>query len=299
MTDAFIVSAAAQFNRGEGNPPATLSGLTGALVDEALSQARLPGRRTEAIIWGGADLPVFPGAVWPMTRVESGFCSGQLAVHLAVQGILAGDQETILAGGAAGEPSSLEEEADRLGRYIQVWDRSNPIEDVDLHAFALRYFQNVETVETAAGGAAPGQVIPSGMGAAALGLVSARTAGRLNLAPRGRLAGRAMAADQTPEGWDSILSSTRLAMSRAGVEAADLGVVCLQTAYLGVILSWLRAFEMDETRLLRIPVLSGPASGSVGLVKVLETLETRALQYGLVVSSGLDGWSAATVVERI
>lgn len=140
---------------------------------------------------------------------------------------------------------------------------------------------------------------------AALALVGSQTAGEaLGLAPRARI--RAVAAISNEPGLmlDSPAAAARKALQIAGMAPSDIGLWECNEVYAAVVLKFQRELDIDAAT---INVNGGAialghplgATGAMLLGSLLDELERRDLNTGLIALSTGGGIGVATIIERV
>ncbi|MBK8480585.1 MAG: acetyl-CoA C-acetyltransferase [Proteobacteria bacterium] len=141
-------------------------------------------------------------------------------------------------------------------------------------------------------------------GAAAV-LIGSRARGEaLGLRPRARIVSAVSVGDDPVLMLWGPVPATRMALARAGLALEDIDLFEVNEAFAAVPLAYAQEFGLD---LARINVDGGSialghplgATGAILLGTLLEALETRGLQRGLVTLCIGGGMGTATVIERV
>jgi acetyl-CoA C-acetyltransferase len=140
---------------------------------------------------------------------------------------------------------------------------------------------------------------------AALTLIGSEQVGRdLELQPRARLVAGAVTGEEPTIMLTGPAPATRKALAKAGMTVDDIDLFELNEAFASVVLHYMRELDIDHER---INVNGGAiamghplgATGAAILGTVIDELERRDLQYGLVTLCVGGGMGIATVVERL
>lgn len=141
-------------------------------------------------------------------------------------------------------------------------------------------------------------------GASLVLLASEGAVQRHGLRARGRLLGMADTSDSATWGLTAGVKASRLALERAGLDAARIDLFEVNEAFAGVMLHYMQALQVphDKLNVNGGAIALGHAMGSTGsalLGTLLDELERRGLRYGLVATAGAAGVASAAVIERI
>lgn len=146
---------------------------------------------------------------------------------------------------------------------------------------------------------------PSLADGAALVVVGARAHGQaLGVRPRARVRAWATASVEPVVMLTAAQDAAALALERAGVGIQDIDRIELNEAFAAPVLKFVRDFEVDPERLNPNggTIALGHAMGATGAILVgtlLDELERRDEQLGLVAISGGAGLGSALVIERV
>ncbi|MDR2991456.1 MAG: thiolase family protein [Burkholderiaceae bacterium] len=141
-------------------------------------------------------------------------------------------------------------------------------------------------------------------GAAALLLVSERTAARLGLRPRARFVGFDVCGDDPLAMLTAPIPATRRVLQKTGLKIEDIAHYEINEAFASVPLAWQRELEADPARLNPrggAIALGHPlgASGARLMTTMLHALEDTGGRYGLQSMCEAGGMANATVIERL
>jgi acetyl-CoA C-acetyltransferase/3-oxo-5,6-didehydrosuberyl-CoA/3-oxoadipyl-CoA thiolase len=141
-------------------------------------------------------------------------------------------------------------------------------------------------------------------GAAALLVASAEAAGELGLAPMARIVASAVAGVEPQRMGIGPVPATRLALARAGLSIADLGLVELNEAFAAQSVACVRELGLDP----EIVNVSGGAvavghplgsSGARILTTLVHEMRRREVRYGLASMCIGVGQGISMIVERV
>ena len=141
-------------------------------------------------------------------------------------------------------------------------------------------------------------------GAAALLLMSERTAESLGLRPRARFVAFDVRGDSPIEMLTAPIPSSRRALEKAGLSIGDMDHCEINEAFASVPLAWQQALGPDLERLNPrggAIALGHPlgASGARLMTTMLHALEDNGGRYGLQSMCEAGGMANATIIERI
>jgi acetyl-CoA acetyltransferase family protein len=141
-------------------------------------------------------------------------------------------------------------------------------------------------------------------GAAALLIVSERTAARLGLRPRARFVGFDVIADDPLMMLTAPIPATRRVLAKTGLAASAIDHFEVNEAFASVPLAWQREFDVDPARLNPCGgaiALGHPlgASGARLMTTMLHALERSGGRYGLQTMCEAGGMANATIIERL
>ncbi len=141
-------------------------------------------------------------------------------------------------------------------------------------------------------------------GAAAV-LVGSKRAGRVNgLKPRARIKGFAQIGSDLGLLLTGPVDVTKLLLKKTGMELADIDLIEINEAFSSVVLRFMQAFELDPAK---VNVNGGAiamghplgATGAMVLGTLIDELERRDLNTGLVTLCVAAGMGTAMIVERV
>lgn len=241
---------------------ATLHGVSREQADAvaALSQQRAAHAREQGYF----------RSIVPITRADGSQCSDDECIRA----------ETTLEGLAAMEPAFA-----KLGAM--------GVDDYQLKQH--RGLSAVNHIHTAGNS-------PAMADGASLVLVAAE--GALDSRPRARIvASNSVAADPT-QVLSGCVEATRALMAQQGLTAADVDLFEIHEAFAAITVMALRNLDIDEDKLNvngGVIALGHPmgATGSMMLGTLLDELERRDLQRGIVSAAGAAGTGSALLIERI
>jgi acetyl-CoA C-acetyltransferase len=141
-------------------------------------------------------------------------------------------------------------------------------------------------------------------GAAGLLWMTAAKAKELGLRPRARVIQDVVVGTDPYYLLDGPIDATREILRKTGMTLGDIDLYEVNEAFAAVVLSWCKVFEPDTSRLnvnggaiaLGHPI---GATGAMLLGTVLDELEQRDLNTGLVTLCIGGGMGIATVIERL
>ena len=141
-------------------------------------------------------------------------------------------------------------------------------------------------------------------GAAALLIVSERTATRLGLRPRARFVGFDVIADDPLMMLTAPIPATQRVLAKTGLATSAIDHFEVNEAFASVPLAWQREFGVDPARLNPCGgaiALGHPlgASGARLMTTMLHALERSGGRYGLQTMCEAGGMANATIIERI
>ncbi|OYO16550.1 acetyl-CoA acetyltransferase [Enemella dayhoffiae] len=141
-------------------------------------------------------------------------------------------------------------------------------------------------------------------GASAALLTSKAAAQRLGLRPRARIVSQALVGGDPHFHLDGPIQATERVLKRSGMSLSDIDLVEVNEAFAAVPLSLQRHFELplDKLNTLGGAIAVGHPVGATGLrlvATVLDELERRDLQRGLVAICAGGAMASATILERI
>lgn len=141
-------------------------------------------------------------------------------------------------------------------------------------------------------------------GAAAVLLMSERTASRLHLRARARFVAFDVMGDDPISMLTAPIPSTRRALAKAGLLVEDIDLFEVNEAFSSVPLAWLREFNVDPDRLNAsggAVALGHPlgASGTRLMATLLNGLERTQGRYGLQTMCEAGGMANTTIIERM
>ncbi|MEW2356725.1 thiolase family protein [Spirillospora sp. NPDC029432] len=148
-----------------------------------------------------------------------------------------------------------------------------------------------------------GNASPVNDGAAAVLIMGADVAERLDLRPRARFRAFAVAGDDPLLMLTAIIPATAKALAKADLSLADIDLFEVNEAFAPVVLAWARDTGAD---LSRVNVRGGAiaighplgASGARLMTTLLHALEDRNARFGLQTMCEAGGLANATVIER-
>ena len=141
-------------------------------------------------------------------------------------------------------------------------------------------------------------------GAAALLVMSAERAERLNLRPRARFHAFAVSGDDPLLMLTGVIPASRAVLERAGLGADDIDLFEVNEAFAPVVLAWQRELGADPDR---VNVHGGAialghplgASGARIMTTLVNAMEQRGARWGLQTMCEGGGMANATVLERL
>jgi len=141
-------------------------------------------------------------------------------------------------------------------------------------------------------------------GAAALLIMSAERAAALNLRPRARFVGFALAGTDPIEMLTAPIPATRKVLDRAGMTLDDMDRVEVNEAFASVVLAWARAVgaDLERTNVNGGAIALGHPLGCSGariMTTLVNELERSGGRYGLQTMCEGGGMANATILERI
>ena len=140
---------------------------------------------------------------------------------------------------------------------------------------------------------------------AALLLVGSEAKGRaLGLTPRARIVSVAAVGSEPVIMLDAPAPAARIALAKAGLAPEDIDLYEVNEAFATVVLRFMRELKLPPEK---VNVNGGAialghplgASGCMLLGTLLDELERRGLQRGMVVLCAADGMGVATIIERL
>ncbi|MFB4319732.1 thiolase family protein [Actinomadura sp. 21ATH] len=148
-----------------------------------------------------------------------------------------------------------------------------------------------------------GNASPVNDGAAAVLIMGADVAERLNLRPRARFRAFAVAGDDPLLMLTAIIPATAKVLAKADLRLSDIDLFEVNEAFAPVVLAWARETGAD---LSRVNVRGGAiaighplgASGARLMTTLLHALEDRNARFGLQTMCEAGGLANATVIER-
>jgi acetyl-CoA acyltransferase len=122
--------------------------------------------------------------------------------------------------------------------------------------------------------------------------------------PRARFRARVVIGSDPTLQLDGVIAATRLALKRAGLNAADIDWFEINEAFASVVLSWADEIrpDMDKVNPWGGAIAHGHPLGATGaglMTKMLNGLETTGGQFGLQTMCIGHGMATATILERI
>ena len=141
-------------------------------------------------------------------------------------------------------------------------------------------------------------------GASLVLLASAAAVHRHGLRPRARiLASATLAVDRTLA-LTGAVNASQLALQRAGLGVADMGVFEVNESFAALMLHYMRHLGVrhEQLNVQGGTIALGHAMGSTGSALIscaLDALELRAQRYALVALCGAAGLAVAVVIERL
>jgi acetyl-CoA acyltransferase len=141
-------------------------------------------------------------------------------------------------------------------------------------------------------------------GAAALLIMSEERAAALNLRPRARFAGFALAGTDPIEMLTAVIPVTRKVLARAGMTLDDMDVVEVNEAFASVVLAWARAVgaDLERTNVNGGAIALGHPLGCSGariMATLVNEMERSGARYGLQTMCEGGGMANATILERV
>jgi acetyl-CoA acetyltransferase family protein len=141
-------------------------------------------------------------------------------------------------------------------------------------------------------------------GAAALLVMSEERAARLNLRPRARFAGFALAGGDPIEMLTATIPATRKVLERAGMTLDDMDLVEVNEAFASVVLAWARALDADlgRTNVNGGAIALGHPLGCSGariMATLVNEMERSGARFGLQTMCEGGGMANATILERL
>jgi acetyl-CoA C-acetyltransferase len=141
-------------------------------------------------------------------------------------------------------------------------------------------------------------------GAAGVLLASASAGAGLGLRPRARIRAFASIGSEPSITLTGPEPVTRKVLARAGMSATDIDLFEVNEAFASVVLLYLQQLDLDPDR---VNVNGGAiamghplgASGAMLLGTMLDELERRGLETGLVTLCAAGGMATATIIERV
>ncbi|MEM1152511.1 MAG: acetyl-CoA C-acetyltransferase [Pseudomonadota bacterium] len=140
-------------------------------------------------------------------------------------------------------------------------------------------------------------------GAAAVALASKDYAQKNGLLPRAKVLIATTAADCPMLMADAPTPATRKALAKTGMSIDDIDLIEINEAFAAVPIKFMRDFDLDDTR---VNVNGGAialghpigATGAILLGTLLDELERRDLETGLVTLCAAGGMAPATIIQR-
>ena len=122
--------------------------------------------------------------------------------------------------------------------------------------------------------------------------------------PRARIRAMATAGDEPVIMLTAPVPATRRCLAKAGMEIADVDLIEINEAFAVVAEKFIRDLDLDREK---VNVNGGSialghpigATGSILIGTVLDELERRGLQRGLVTMCAAGGMAPAVIIERI
>ncbi len=169
-------------------------------------------------------------------------------------------------------------------------------------AVALRKYPSLAAIEHVHTAGSSSGIVDG----AALVLVGTRAAGEtLGLQPRARIRATAVVGDEPTIMLTGPAPASRRALQRAGMELDDIDLFECNEAFAAVVLKFMRAMGLDDVDKVNVNggaiALGHPlgATGAVLLMTLLDELERRDLNTGLVTLCAGGGMGIATIIERV
>jgi acetyl-CoA acetyltransferase family protein len=140
-------------------------------------------------------------------------------------------------------------------------------------------------------------------GAAALLVASAEKAKQLGLTPRARVKAMAVAGVDPTLMLHGVIPATQKALAKAGLKAADIGLVEINEAFASVVLAWSKelSWKLDNVNVNGGAMALGHPLGASGarlMTTLLHEMEKRDVKYGLQVMCIGFGQATCTILER-
>ena len=189
--------------------------------------------------------------------------------------------------------------SDSLGKLRAAFAPANGAVDYTDRAFAAHpELGRIEHIHTAGNSSA---IVD---GAAAI-LMGSSAAGKAHgLTPRARIRAVGSTGVETTTMLTGPISSTKLALEKAGMTAQDIDLFEINEAFASVALMTIDHFDLDPNK---VNVNGGAialghplgASGAILIGTALEELERRDLQTALVTLCVAGGMGVATIIERV
>jgi acetyl-CoA C-acetyltransferase len=144
-------------------------------------------------------------------------------------------------------------------------------------------------------------------GAAAVAVMSAERAHKMDLAPLGRIRSFAVTGDDPRKTYRTVPNAVRQALDLAELRLDQMGLIEIQEAFASQVLADLKVMGIDENDYGKINVngsgisLGHPiaCTGTRVLVTLLHEMRRRKTRFGLACICGGGGLGIAAVVERI
>lgn len=141
-------------------------------------------------------------------------------------------------------------------------------------------------------------------GASAALITSRAAADRLGLRPRGRIVAQALVGGEPYFHLDGPIQATERVLQRSGMSLSDIDIVEVNEAFAAVPMSLQRHFDlpMEKLNTLGGAIALGHPVGATGLrlvATVLDELERRDLQFGLIAICAGGAMASAGIIERL
>jgi acetyl-CoA acyltransferase len=141
-------------------------------------------------------------------------------------------------------------------------------------------------------------------GAAAVLVMSEERAARLNLRPRARFAGFALAGGDPIEMLTATIPATRRVLERAGMALDDMDLLEVNEAFASVVLAWARAVggDLERTNVNGGAIALGHPLGCSGariMATLVHEMERSGARFGLQTMCEGGGMANATILERV
>ncbi len=174
-------------------------------------------------------------------------------------------------------------------------------EQVGFDAVALQRYPEVEAIDHVHTGGNSSGIVD---GAAAVLIGSKAMGERLGIRPRARIRAFASIGSEPAIMLTGPAPATRKVLKRAGMTSSDIDLFEINEAFASVVLRYMRDMELSHDR---VNVNGGAialghplgATGAMILGTVLDELERRDLQTGLITLCVGAGMGTATIIERV